>query len=98
MDKLIRIVKAWCHVQCEIHPTETQSPCGKEFSGEKKPISPKLCGPVPWVFLFVCLFVFLISGKSISICELEIILVHIWGLVTVSDMPFKSMILKINHT
>lgn len=46
-------------------------------------------------FLF---FFFLISGKSISICELEIILVHIWGLVTISQMPFKSMILKINHT
>lgn len=95
MDKLIRIVKARCHVQCEVHPTETQSPCGKEFSGKKSQFHPNCVA----LFLgFVCLFLFLISVKSISICELDIILVHIWGLVTVSHMPFKSMILKINHT
>lgn len=65
----------------------------QRFLQEKKSISSKLCGPIP-----LCFFFFLISGKSISICELEIILVHIWGLVTISQMPFKSMILKINHT
>ena len=71
----------------------------KNSLGKKSQFHPNCVAPfLGFVCLFVCLFLFLISGKSISICELEIILVHIWGLVTVSDMPFKSMILKINHT
>lgn len=74
-----------------IPPIETQTPCGKDFSG-KKSISCKLCGPIPLVMFF--------SGKALPFekNELEIILIPIWGLVTISHLPFKSMVLKTNHT